>query len=502
MMYVRKILDWARANPLTVGAIVAVVVAAIVWPLMALAPGQKFRDQMAVDASKHLREVDKYLQQSVEIPPRTADGAAESVSLVVNQSAIDKRAWINRRVNEEYRAIHQQAIAFNASGHQPMLPGLFPKPANDSLPVVAREAYLESFPAMLDEYQPDAVLPRLNAGTPPSPAEIADELAKVDQEFAAEFADAARGNLSPELEEELRLRKQQRLKDVLTRRAKGIHIYASRPPDPSSPFDIGTWASQSTIPSMEDLWESQLGLWIQQDIIEAIARTNRVDNPTYDVTMMPVKRLVKIDVLDGYVGVNTLGGIGGDVSRSSVSSRRRSSGGGDAGGAFVMPEMTKEQLIAMGMMPNDGSVSVPSSGSRGGGAELPAIQEEVEEAIKPLDLPQRDYSVGHTGRTCTRYYDVRHVWLTVVVDSARLLELLDNLSKVNFITVLKVGVSDVDEYDALRDGYVYGSGDAVEASILLETVWLRHWTNDLMPIAVRRTVGAVDLGPVGEDTAG
>jgi hypothetical protein len=60
----------------------------------------------------------------------------------------------------------------------------------------------------------------------------------------------------------------------------------------------------------------------------------------------------------------------------------------------------------------------------------------------------------------------------------------------------------VDEYAALREGFVYGSGDAVEAGILIETVWLRHWTNDLMPITVRQRIGAVDLDPVSADSAG
>lgn len=502
MMYVQKTLDWAKANPLSVAAIAVVLICALAWPLMAMRPGRTFQARVQSEANKQLREVNAFLEQKVEVPPRTADGAAETVSMVVNQSAIDKRAWINRRVNEEYEAIYQQAIGFNAAGHQPMLAGLFPKPENDSLPVVAREAYLKSFPAMLEGYDPDAALPRLNAGMPPSATEINAELAKVDQEFAAEFGDDAVRSPSPELAEERKRRQQQRLKDVLTRRARGIHIYAETTPGGPSPFDIGGWASLSSIPDMEEVWESQLSLWIQQDVVEAIARTNRVDNPTYDVTMMPVKRLIKIDVLDGYVGIDTLGGISGEPGAAGTSGGRRRGGQSGGGDSFVMPELTVEEMIAMGMMPAGSGSSSGSSSRKSDSSGLPALEEEVEETIEPLDLPSRDYSVGHTGRTSTRYYDVRHVWLTVVVDSARLIELLDNLSKVNFITVLKVGVRDVDEYDALRDGYVYGSGDAVEANILLETVWLRHWTNPLMPISVRQKIGAVDLEPIGQESAG
>lgn len=500
MMYLQRALDWAKQNPLTVGAVAVVVLCLILWPVMVLRPGADFRQKVQTDANTHLRQIDQYLSRTVTLPPRTADGTGESVSMVINSSAIERRGWINRRVNDEYRAIFEQAMAFNAAGHQPMIDGLFPRPVDESRPVLARERYLQSFRSMLEEYRPEAALPRLNAGTPPSTAEINEEIVKAEQEFAAEFGSAALTSTSPEMVEALRERRQQRVKELLVRRARSIHIYAETSPTGLSPFDIDGWASQASIPSMEALWESQLSLWIQQDIVEAIARTNRVDNPTYDVTMMPVKRLVKIDVLDGYVGIDTSGGIAGQGAASVARGGARSRGGSAAGGTFG--GMTMEQMMAGALPPPpdmDGGVRPPPAD---GGPSTSAAEPQVEQTITPLDLPARDYTVGHTGRICTQFYDVRHAWLTVVVDSARLPQMLDNLARVNFMTVLKVIVVDVDEYEALREGYVYGSGDAVEANILIETVWLRHWTNDLMPFTVRQRIGAVDLEPASADSAG
>lgn len=496
MMYVQRVLDWAKGNPLTVGAAGAALLCVVLWPLLVARPGAAFREKVQTDANTHLRQIDQYLSRTVTLPPRTADGEGETVSMVINPSAIERRSWVNRRVNDEYRAIFEQAMAFNASGHEPMLEGLFPRPVDESRPVLARERYLQSFRSMLEEYRPDATLPRLNAGMPPSAAEIDDEIAKAEREFAAEFGSAALTSASPEMADELRRRRQHQVKELLVRRARGMHIYAETDPAMGSAFDIDGWASAASIPSMDALWESQLSLWIQQDIVEAIARTNRVDNPTYDVTMVPVKRLGRIDVVDGYVGINSLGGIAGQGSTAAFAAKPQQGGGAAFGG------MTMEQMLAASMPPPpdaDGMVvRPPSDAGWGPGAAAP----EADDAIKPLDLPVRDYSVGHTGRASTRLYDVRHAWLTVVVDSARLSELLDNLARVNFMTVLKVSLTDVDEYEAMRGGFVYGSGDAVEANILIETVWLRHWTNGLMPLTVRKQIGAVDLEPVGVGAGG
>jgi hypothetical protein len=500
MIYLQRMLDWAKQNPLTVAAIAVTLVCATVWPLMVLRPGANFRQKVQADANAQLRQIDQYLSRTVNLPPRTADGSGESVSMVINQSAIDRRAWISRRINDEYRSIYEQAIAFNAAGRQPLLEGLFPRPVSDSLPVLARDAYLEAFREMLREYNPDARLPRLNAGMPPTMREIEDEIAKVEQEFAAEFGQAALSSPSPELAEELLRRKQQRVKDLLVRRARGIHIYAETGATGPLPFDMDAWASQASIPSMDDLWESQLSLWIQQDIVEAIARTNRVDNPTYDVMTAPVKRLMRLDVVRGYVGIDTSGGMS---ERPAASVARAGTRGrpSPVGGMPVPGGMSREEQIRMGLLPPDEAAMDTLSFGEAQRSRTPA-EAEASDAIEAMDLPPRDYTVGHTGRTSTRFHDVRHAWLTVVVDSAQLPLLLDNLSKVNFMTVLRVSIVDVDEYEALLEGYAYGSGDAVEASILIETVWLRHWTNALMPRSVRQRIGAVDLVPVHSETGG
>jgi hypothetical protein len=64
------------------------------------------------------------------------------------------------------------------------------------------------------------------------------------------------------------------------------------------------------------------------------------------------------------------------------------------------------------------------------------------------------------------------------------------------MTVLDCQVQDVDEYAALLEGYVYGSGDAVRVDMLIETIWLRDWTVPLMPAEVKQALGLGDPAAV------
>jgi hypothetical protein len=88
--------------------------------------------------------------------------------------------------------------------------------------------------------------------------------------------------------------------------------------------------------------------------------------------------------------------------------------------------------------------------------------------------------------------------LKVVVDYQHLPDFFDNLSKVNFMTVIRMDLKSLDEYEALKNGFVYGSNDCVTADILIETLWLRDWTSRLTPKGIRTALGIAG----GDNSAG
>ena len=83
---------------------------------------------------------------------------------------------------------------------------------------------------------------------------------------------------------------------------------------------------------MDELWEGQVQLWIIRDIMTAIGQANSRQVPRADgsvefeplnVMQAPIKRLIRFDVVDGYVGLHSGGGLhaaggGGAVSDGRI----------------------------------------------------------------------------------------------------------------------------------------------------------------------------------------
>ena len=105
----------------------------------------------------------------------------------------------------------------------------------------------------------------------------------------------------------------------------------------------------------------------------------------------------------------------------------------------------------------------------------PGPMTEAEAAVTNERLPY-DFSVSATGRTSNELYDVWHVGVQLIVDWQKLPELFRHFQQVNFMTVLDVKIKGVDEYEALEKGMIFGAADAVEVDLLIESIWLREWT--------------------------
>lgn len=105
-----------------------------------------------------------------------------------------------------------------------------------------------------------------------------------------------------------------------------------------------------------------------------------------------------------------------------------------------------------------------------------------------------------TGRSAsTDSYDVRRAEMVLIVNPARLVELLDAIKKTNLMTVTDLDLEEIDAWEHLRDGYFYGDGEHVmRATIGVESVWLRNWTKQFMPASVRKSLGIKETMTDGE----
>ncbi|MBI1336190.1 MAG: hypothetical protein GC164_04415 [Phycisphaera sp.] len=463
-----RFVNWLKNNTvLTLVIVVALAsLADIAW---VYSSGLALRKQMQERLTEAQR-ITSRLKTPVSIPSKNPDDPAQTVNIPVNNKAISELESAYNKMASEYERIFENALAINKAGHLPMIEGLFPDPGieNFDKPWDAKIKYKKALAEMLMPPSPAPTYPRLDATMPPSPDELKEAFDEVQSRYLnSKFPPKKLEELTPDEKVELSNLLAKRKIELTTQRAKLAHIYA-RTFDPDSniipadfPLQVDPWVVSSGRPPMDEIWEGQMTLWVQQDIVRAISMTNQTDTPGTDLVTSPIKRLVTIQVIPGYVGIDTVGGIKTQPPSAPNPPTTSNSTGGSP------------------------STFSPTHREGYGGVSTAEASAAVSGDIKLKD----DFSRSPTGRRSNTLYDVKHAWVVMDMDSQKLPAFFENLNRVNFQTCLKMRIDAIDEYEALQNGYLYAGGDVVRVSILIESIWLRDWTTPLMPKQTRIRLG-------------
>lgn len=221
---------------------------------------------------------------------------------------------------------------------------------------------------------------------------------------------------------------------AMVAKARNIRCYA----EPDRSFHVSPAAiNKQSAPTPKEMWEAQVSLWIQQDVVDAIAEINNkaalaVREGDAFVEQMPVKRIEFLQV-HGY----------------------------------VRPEDPKNR---------DGSyyAFTSVSGDR--------------RAAKDNQPPN-----SFTDRKPDDQFDVLHFTLAVFVDQRELLGLIDHISRKNFYKCVELDYRKLDPKDE-AGGYMYGTGPVIRAEIRFEAYMARRLYAPLMPKTVRDILGIKDKG--------
>lgn len=195
--------------------------------------------------------------------------------------------------------------------------------------------------------------------------------------------------------------------------------------------------------SEESQWMAQVSLWVQRDILDAIAQTIK-DASTgrigeSGVPASPIKRLNSIKVW-GYVV--------------------RRGGAPEAGGGFGMGPGMGGQAV-----PVEGLEYVGATSSSGSPPSVPAL----------------------TGRATNPRYDVVHYEFTVTMPTGHLLALYRNLMAQNYHTILDVRILNLGQTRTGTEAsageprtdlgsYYYGGDPVAEVTVTGEMLLLAAWT--------------------------
>jgi hypothetical protein len=424
----KSALIWMKHNPIAVVAAI-LCVCSLLGLLVVRFQASSFMKEME-DRNSVVQKVKTLKSTRVKIPSPDLDNPVEERDITINEPAIEALKEVYRAMGIEYKNIFALAVDQNRKGHDPLLDGLFPDPGTHKDKLYdSRVQYLNAFESMLLYYSPTDIYPRLNAGGPVDMVQLSSEVELEQKNFLMRLGleNAKPDQLTPEQQRNLADVRRGAAYRVMKQHAAKYHIYVDNLEDRAAIFMIGAWSQPAHYPTLSEIWQGQMELWVQQDIVEAIGTANNIWDASFNVTRNPVKKLLKITVIPGYVGINTQGAL-------------TNKGGKLTPGA-----------------PPSGETRLPNG-----------------------------FMMTPTGRRSNTIYDVVHAQVSLIVDYQQIPKLFEAFGKTNFMTVLNANITDVDEYEALKNGFFYGTGDCVQLDMVVETLWLREWTTRLMPQRIKK----------------
>jgi len=107
-------------------------------------------------------------------------------------------------------------------------------------------------------------------------------------------------------------------------------------------------------------------------------------------------------------------------------------------------------------------------------------------------------AVSPTGRVCNGLYDVLRFKIRLLVDAAKLTQVVRELEAGQFITVLNVQIREVVDpvmaASGQQGGFRYGNKPVIRVEIDCEELLLRSWTNGILPDSKKNGLGRAVLG--------
>lgn len=520
----KNLIEWIKSNPIvTACAVVSILgIAVMGYFYVVSAPGY------SADKSDTLKEQkqrqDMLMRVSVPLPDPDPNAPAVMHPVVISPKVIKDVGDIYTTIQQHYEDIIVTAKQKNMQHHASVLlggGGIWPDadPGRSfALYVAAASDYRAHFKALFDVRAGGNPwnIPVLSAGSPPTPEELEQILAKSAFEYVSSVGAQTASDLSQSQAEQLFAEQRMTLMDALKYRAGQINLYVELPRDEDRfapaeddteggapagpqagfgvggtpagsavgttaaqyPFRIADWAYADQPPTPDQLWEGQVQLWIMRDVMIAIKEMNKVgelvesvgpdgaiQKVRANVTNSPIKRLLELQTLTGYVGLHTTGAALGGLATDTDFGAAPSPGGLGLGG------------------PAPSGLGGPTNA-----AATPSIYPTPDELLKPKDASENaaeHFGISPTGRVSNSIFDVRHSQLVIDIEASQLPAFIEMLRTTNFMTVIKAEVTDLDEYELLKEGYVYGHNDVVRAKLVIESLWFRNWTEELMPKLVK-----------------
>lgn len=446
-------LSWFKANfIIVILAILTIVPLPVAW-YIAGGMNSKLREERQSEASKALRDVEA-AKVTYTVPVLGAN--EQPISDAGPPNAAKTAFYREERQKREamVAAVKERAVEFNAKNRGVLVEGLFPRPASGApaqlLPFEMASEVLatggEGSPSAYDElFRSLRIRPALDS-------ELLRE--RVAALKSALMSQIAPGISEAEMEESARNQIQQQLVEqrlgALETHARDTSFYADESILPDSvPRNVPAAA-----PSLVTCFNWQADYWLISDVLSALAEANN----SFDTNGLGG------NVIDGVVKKVESIDFQPFVSALAVSSNMSND--------MPVQPLTGDDAARAASRARNQATRTPSPFGGNQAAPSPMGVSFTGRGKEPSDL-----------------YDVRTVRVTLIASYAKLPALIDAISSYNFMTVTDADIYAIDPWDLISQGYYAGTDYPVRVELEIETLWLRSWTKQYMPQAVRQQLG-------------
>ncbi len=421
----KAVLAWVKANPAAVAC--GVVMVAVPAGAWWFASEMHAKaDAATQERAREFAALDALEKSNIEIS--LPGKQPEQRTGLISATTVSAYRELAQKLRTDAMAMQSAAVAHNQRGRDRAFVDVrITRENNNTIAETVHSAVIARVAADLK---------RLKAGGPPADAAIIDQLQRAQDQFIARERKPDRKSLDEAQLDQLRKQLVEKRLQLYTDAANSLAFYAdlANLGLPSSAAEAGKEPTESVF------FGWQWRVWIIEDILDAVAEANK---PYKSVVDAPVKRVLSVAVRDEPGAAAPAAG--------AVSGEPSPDGQPAAGGAPAAPP------------------SFPP--------------------IDPKAAVSYDFSRSMTGRVSNPLYDVRHASVRLVVASSALPEVLNAISRVNFMTVTSVDLRPADAFDAADSGFIYGAQPVSEVRLTVESLWLRQWLARMMPAEMQARKG-------------
>jgi len=419
------------------GVVALIAIIAIFWPISGYYEQLRTEGQQRAALHGQLEGL-RNKQRTLPVVPMTEE--AQPLNEYPTAEIIRWGEELTKGVSRQSQELMQRAVSLNR--RDLLVPNSLPNPSQATafqfrVEYARRMNYDGSLDPIAQTREASIPVQILNAGFPPTREDITIAIEQTRDHIQRNSGIYERGQLTNKLQIDQMIYEETEAlpRQMFHEAASKLLMYINPNALTVNQALVGTTAT----PDANTIFASQMQLWVQEEISRAMREIN---SESKDVMGAPIKHLIRLEVV-----------LPPPIQAAATPT---------TGGGF----QPFGQAAAAAPM----AAPAPEAGS-----EIP-----------------RDFGYSPTGRVSNPLYDVVNTTVTLRAEADAVPLIVEQLgrNRLQMVTLVE-RIAPVDSSVEAARGFLYGTKGIVEVSIQMESLFLRDWTVQYMPMRIRQALGIV-----------